>query len=138
MRSYTLNQYERAMTGGFTDLYVLKKDDWVPNDTTTYTLCDLNPGDAVYRVLMETKTYLAGPATGTLSVGLDSDPDSMIDDSDIKSAADKYVVKGNPEAVLQAAGSLVANAILGAGAATAGEVWIWATISRAADRNVKG
>jgi len=33
--------------------------------------------------------------------------------------------------------NLVANAVLGSGAVTAGEVWIWANISTAADRDIQ-
>ena len=121
---------------GFTDLWILQTADWITNATTAHVLTALAVGDAVYRVQHDLVTYLAGPATGTVSVGVVGALTTFTAASDIKSAAAKYVgaVASVTPYQTNTAVNMVANAILGAGAVTAGELWIWANISRLVDR----
>jgi len=76
---------------GFTHLFILETADFVTNTTTAHVLRALAVGDVVLRVLQETKTYLAGPATGTVSVGVVGALTQFTAASDVKSAAAKYV-----------------------------------------------
>lgn len=138
MRHYNLKTLQLTKTG-FTDLFIIPYTDLVVNTTTAQVLTALAVGDVVLRVLHETKTYLAGPATGTVSVGIVGSLTLFTAASDVKSAAAKYVaaVASITPYPVNTAVNMVANEVIGAGAATAGEVWIWANINRVADRDVQ-
>lgn len=138
MKRYPLKSLQYTKQG-LTDLYILEQSDFVTNTTTAHVLTALAVGDIVHRVIQETKTYLAGPATGTVSTGVVGALTQFTAASDVKSAAAKYVaaVASVTPYPTNTAVNLVANAILGSGAVTAGEVWIWVGISRAAERDVQ-
>jgi len=138
MKTYRLKTLQHTKPG-FTHLFILETADFVTNTTTAHVLRALAVGDVVLRVLQETKTYLAGPATGTVSVGVVGALTQFTAASDVKSAAAKYVaaVASVTPYPTNTAVNLVANAVLGSGAVTAGEVWIWANISTAADRDIQ-
>lgn len=137
MKSYTLTNNERAATG-FTHLFVIPMADFVTNTTTAHVLTALAVGDVVRGVLQETKTYVAGPATATGSVGVVGALTTFTAASDLKASASKYIaaVASVTPYPTNTAVNMVFNAILGSGAVTAGEVWIWANIQRVGDRDV--
>lgn len=137
MRKYSLSAQEQALSG-FSDLIVIPSTDLVTNTTTAHVLMALALGDVVQRVLQETKTYVAGPATATGSVGVVGALTTFTAASDLKTAAAKYVaaVASVTPYPTNTAVNMVFNAILGSGAVTAGEIWIWVKVNRAADRNI--
>jgi hypothetical protein len=138
MKAYPLSDSERASTG-YTDLFVLELGDIPDNTTVAVTLTTLNIGDVVMpsNMLHEIKTYIAGPATCTVSVGVTGTLTQYTAASDVKSAANKYVTPALAVAIpRQTAVALVANIIAGSGACTAGEIYIWASIARANARDV--
>lgn len=138
MKHYNAKTLEFTKSG-FTDLYILETADWVTNTTTAHVLTALAVGDLVLRIFQETKTYIAGPATATVSVGIVGSLTLFTAASDTKTAASKYIaaVASVTPYPVNTAVNMVANAVLGSGAVTAGEVWIWANLSRVGDRDIQ-
>jgi len=135
MRHYKLKTLTETKSG-FTDLFIIPLADWVTNTTTAQVLTALQPGDVVYKVLHEVKIFVAGPATATVSIGVVGTLTQFTAASDVK-AAPAYVTaiaSVTPYVATPSAINMVANEILGAGAVTAGELWVWANISRVEDR----
>lgn len=137
----------QRVAGFFTDLFVIKSTDFttaVNNTAQSFTLAALAIGDIVEGIgLLEVKTVVAGLVTCTADVGVTGALTQYINGVDcVGAGAIAFVPAGsaNPFACIAANKSLLATFHPGAAealaSATAGEVWIWARISRVADRLV--
>jgi hypothetical protein len=135
MRHYKLKTLEETKAG-FSDLWILPFTELVPGATTAQVLTALQPGDVVYRVLLENKTLVAG-VTATVSIGVVGTLTQFTAAVDQTAAGSKYtaaIAAATPYATNTSAINMVANEIVGAGTPTAGEVWVWACISRVEER----
>lgn len=126
---------------GFTDLFILSvaDSDFVINATTAVKLTSLALGDIVLRVVQEVRTALAGP-TATISTGVVGALTQFTAASDSATGTVVPYVAAVASVTpypTNTAVNMVANTIIGNTAITAGEVWIWANISRLADRQVQ-
>ncbi len=141
MKQYTLNQMEKAQSG-FTDLYILTIADMTSlANSTDITLSKLVAGDIVFpsKMLVEVRTAVVGPTgTPTGSVGITGAVTQFTAATSViatgyvaPTGAAAYIVTGSTNLLydFQAGGGNGA-------AATAGEIWVWASISRYADRSV--
>lgn len=138
MKHYNAKTLEFTKAG-FTDLWIIELADWVKNATTAHALTSLLLGDVVLRAMSEVVTAVAGP-TATVSVGVVGALTTFTAASDVATGTVvpyvAAVASVTPYPVNTAVG-LVANAILSNVTVTAGEVWIWANISRKADRVIQ-
>ncbi len=138
MKHYNIKTLQQPKPG-FTDLFVIELADWVKNATTAHVLTALAVGDIVFTAISEVKTAVAGP-TATVSVGVVGALTTFTAASDVATAtAVPYVaaVAAVTPYPTNTAVNMVANAILSNVTVTAGEVWIWACISRVGDRVVQ-
>ena len=126
---------------GFTDVFVLDKSDMTTLvNGTQVTLCKLAAGDIVFpsRMFQEVKTAVTGPTgTPTMSVGVTGTATQFTAATSI--IATGAVAPTSAPAYVAAATNLIVDFEAGGGngaAAAAGEIWVWASISRAADRSV--
>lgn len=147
MKAITLLR-EEALRMGFTDLFILRYSDFVSTvagpgagSVEVKNLLALNIGDVVWaEVLQESKTLWSEFDSG-LAVGVTGNTGKFIPAHAI---TDLYTASGAAVAphVVTAAGTyLVAEVTPGVGKSnsivTAGEVWIWARISKRAQRNLQ-
>lgn len=154
MKHYILNSEARARVG-FTDMFVVKYNDPLltaavaDNTAVEVPLTALALGDKVEQdVLIEVRTAWAGPAdlTATASVGVVGDttaltPTLAITTAGTGLAAGNAVASANqtdPAYIASTAINMIVNftpdADSGIDEFTAGELVVWANISRAADR----
>lgn len=131
--------------GGFTDLFVVDvTTDLDDADTAeTLNLLALNIGDIVFpQVALDVKTNVDGPSltAATGSVGVTGAVTQLTAASNLLAAGNEHFVPG---AAVGAYATVAADiylvldfALTGCNAAdlTAGEIWVWANISRKADR----
>lgn len=128
----------------WTDVWIFKYNasdspqDFIINATTAKVLSALALGDRVSDVFTEVITGVAGP-TATLSVGIVGSLTLFTTNADV--AAGTVVPYVSAVAAVtpypvNTAVNLVANMVISNVAVTAGEVWIWAKISRKTDRNI--
>ena len=147
MKHYNVKTLAQTKAG-WTDLFIVKYadavvagtyGDFVKNATTAITLTTLQPGDVVFRVMTEVITAVAGP-TATLSAGITGSLTLFTTNADVAtSTAVPYVAAVaavTPWPVQSTAIAMTANTVISNTAVTAGEVWIWACISRKADRTI--
>ncbi len=144
MRTYSLSERERA-TSGFTDLFVLNAADGdfaAANYGSGQKLRTLAAGDVVYKVVMDVRTALVGPTgTPTVAIGVTGALTQFIGAT--SSVATGTAASSASPYVQATAKTLTYDPENGGGngaAATAGEIWVWANISNAADRqtNLRG
>lgn len=124
---------------GFTDLWVIELADWIKNATTARVLTALALGDVVTRVVTETRIAVAGP-TATVSVGVVGALTTFTAASDVATGTVVPYVAAVASVTpypTNTAVNMVSNEILSNVTVTAGEVWIWASISRLADRQLQ-
>ena len=154
MRHYHAKSLEYTKEG-FTDLFILSTANLPAtvggapvNDFSggfsnkQVTLTALAAGDAVLGALIDVVTAVAGPsAAPTLQVKTGTGAVAITPTCAVKTATgsvtDNTVVGST---ISTAAENLVADLQVGGGdgaAATAGEIWIWANISRAARKQIQ-
>lgn len=143
MKHYRLTGQERV-SAGFTDLFIVTHADFSSTEvgvSESVTLAAMPRGDVVMNALLEVKTPAAGltVALGTflgliVAVDLLSDGDPY------------YATDATAEPVIATADTTIQFQILpntdegdeqAVGDITAGEFWIWAAISRKADRTLQ-
>lgn len=141
VKHYPLFNNERSASG-YTDLFVVKAADMTSFSALTINLCALAIGDIVWQeVLLEVKTLVTGPSVApTASVGVTGAVTQMIGVSLVKSGNQYFTPAAAAAAYPTVAASkfLVLDLQAGGGdgaAATAGEIWVYARISRVAERN---
>lgn len=141
MTPYTLNQYERAMSG-FTHVFKLGIADMATLvNGTKITLCPLAVGDIVWpaKLLQEVRTLVTGPTgTPTASVGITAAVTQFTAATSIISGTQQVVPTSAAPYVVATGTNLVVDFEAGGGngaAATAGEIWVWVSLSLIADRN---
>jgi hypothetical protein len=140
MKHYNLKTLQLTKTG-FTDLFILSSadTDFVLNATTAKVLTALAVGDVVQRVMSEVKTAVAGP-TATLSVGVVGALTQFTAASDVATGTTVPYVAAVASVTpypTNTAVNMVANTVISNVAVTAGEVWVWASISRVGDRVIQ-
>lgn len=159
MKHYRLKALQQTKTG-FTDLFVLTHEDVNSNDTddllSNVALCTLQKGDVVFdKTVAQLKTEFtpdpSANATVTLSVGRTSSGyTDFLGASNLINAGTQIAA-----GIAYAAGASVANQVIAADGTvvyaqfdindadgdledlTAGEVWVWMSISRSADRDIQ-
>lgn len=130
--------------GQFTDLFILTKEDFAEGfDDIQIELTTLRVGDVLLPpVLLERKTDVAGPtAAPTGSVGVTDAPTQFTAAATVE-AGDAYVTGDDSVGPypVNTEIALIVDLQKGGGdgaAATAGELWVWVNICRAADRAVE-
>jgi hypothetical protein len=144
MTHYRLLNSER-LAGGFTDLFKVTHNDLTMATAATgqtLTLATLRTGDVIFTgLLLEVKEAFAGCTTLTASLGVDGALTQFLAGTTMKSLA--CMVPANTVAAYPATATKsfqLAFASPGAGEslvnATAGELWIWATLFRTSDRAI--
>jgi len=146
MKHYHLKREEQAGIG-FTDLFIVKEADFteaVDNTNQSITLTALAVGDLVMNnSLLEVKTNANVVAAVTGELGVTGSTAALIAASNLLAAGDEYYTVANSVApyVATSAVNLLFTGNPGTNdnlaEMTAGEFWIWVTISRKADRNVQ-
>jgi hypothetical protein len=159
MKKYSFKEHERAMTGGYTDLFVCTHEDLTvsTNDLLqNIGLTTLNKGDVVFdrtmaEIIAEFTPDPSADATVTVSVGRTAAGyTDMLAASNLINAGTQigvgvtYAAAAGVGHQIIAADSTVVNAQFdiadvdgNLAALTAGEVWIWMSILRRADRQVR-
>lgn len=128
---------------GFTHLFVLTTADMTTLvNATKINLCPLAAGDIVWpaKLLQELRTAIVGPTgTPTASVGVTAAVTQFTAASSIIAGATAQIVPTAAAGfVVTAATNLVLDFEAGGGngaAATAGEIWVWVSLSLIADRS---
>lgn len=140
MNAYALSEMEKAQSG-FTHCFVLKLADLaVFTNGTKITLCALAVGDIVFpsKILQEVKTLVTGPSgTPTASLGVTAAVTQFTAATSVIAAPQQVVPTAAAPFVVATATNLVVDLEAGGGngaAATAGEIWIWVSLSLIADR----
>lgn len=140
MRHYHAKNCEFVAFSGFSDLYIVQTADMTAFSTTAVTLSNLQIGDVVDTVIQETRTAVVGPTgTPTASVGVTGAVTQFTAATSAIAVGVVAPLSSVAPYVAAAAIALIANLAAGGGngaAATAGEIWVWARISRQADRNI--
>jgi len=132
---------------GWTDLFIVTHADFttVTDDVAqSITLCPLAIGDVVNNnVLLEVRTNANVVAAVTGSVGVTGSVAALLAASDLLAAGGEYYASGSGIGAYAAIAAVNLLFTADPGAAdnvdemTAGEFWIWATISRKAERNLQ-
>lgn len=146
MKHYHLKREEQAGIG-YTDLFIVTQADFteaVDNTNQSITLASLAVGDVVMNnVLLEVRTNANVVAAVTGAVGVTGSTAALLAAANLLAAGDEYYISGASIApyVAIAAVDLLFTGDPGTtdnlAEMTAGEFWIWASISRKADRNVQ-
>lgn len=150
MRHYHLNHHERVATG-FTDLFVLRKTDFVSavaGAREAVVLMPLVLGDVMMNTwLLEVRTNAAGvtQALGQFGIGVGPSHDQFVTNANLLAAGSEYfgaTANSVPYLQMSAAAvnltfSITPDAAETTAAMTAGEFWIWASISHKSERNLQ-
>lgn len=146
MRAYRLKNEERGGIG-FTDLFVVTHADFteaVDDTNQSITLTPLAVGDLVMNnSLLEVRTNANVAAAVTGELGVTGSTAALIAASNLLAAGAEYFTVASTVGpyIATSAVDLLFTGNPGAtdnlDEMTAGEFWIWVTISRKADRNVQ-
>lgn len=132
-----LSLNERAMCGGFTDLYVVGYADMTKNATTSITLETPAAGDIIHSAFLDPVTAVAGPATATASLGITGTTDAFVAAaSDLKATTPIAAIASATPQVMDGSKSLLLTTVIANATLTAGETRVFARISRRATRSV--
>jgi len=138
MRVYRLKDLQITKSG-WTHLFILFAAD-LTGFAADFTLTALVAGDVVQGALIDIRTLVTGPTgapTGQIKAG------SVVITPTVAVKTANYAITDNSivgATVATGAANLVFSTAVGAGdgaAATAGEIWVYAKISRLADRKIQ-